>query len=208
MALSRKLLKGMGLNDEQVDTIIEAHTETVTGLKTEAEKYKADAQALPGVQKELEQAKSDLESGKKDSWKVKYDAVKEEFDEYKQEQKKKESRAAKESAYRDLLKAAGISEKRIDSVLRVSDVESLELDEHGAIKDADKLTAAIKAEWSDFIVTTQTRGVDTPTPPANSGKAMTKDEIMAIPDRTERRAAIAANLKLFDKGEMTNGSGN
>lgn len=205
MALSRKLLKGMGLNDEQVDTIIEAHTETVTGLKAEAAKYKADAEALPDVQKELERAKSDLEVGKKDSWKVKYDAVKEEFDEYKQEQKKKESRAAKESAYRDLLKTAGISEKRIDAVLRVSDVESVELDEHGAIKDADRLTAAIKAEWSDFIVTTQTRGADTPTPPANSGKAMTRDEIMAIPDRTERRAAIAANLKLFEKGETTNG---
>ena len=33
MALTRKLLKGMGLTDEQVDTIIEAHTDTVDGLK-------------------------------------------------------------------------------------------------------------------------------------------------------------------------------
>lgn len=32
MALTRKLLKGMGLTDEQVDTIIEAHTDTVDGL--------------------------------------------------------------------------------------------------------------------------------------------------------------------------------
>ena len=27
MALTRKLMKGMGLTDEQVDTIIEAHTD-------------------------------------------------------------------------------------------------------------------------------------------------------------------------------------
>ena len=33
MALTRKLLKGMGLTDEQVDTIIEAHVETVDSLK-------------------------------------------------------------------------------------------------------------------------------------------------------------------------------
>ena len=44
MALTRKLLKGMGLTDEQVDTIIEAHTDTVDGLKAEVAKYKTDAE--------------------------------------------------------------------------------------------------------------------------------------------------------------------
>ena len=39
MALTRKLLKGMGLTEEQVDTIIEAHSETVEGLKKQAETY-------------------------------------------------------------------------------------------------------------------------------------------------------------------------
>lgn len=39
MALTRKLLKGMGLTDEQVDTIIEAHTDTVDGLKADIGKY-------------------------------------------------------------------------------------------------------------------------------------------------------------------------
>lgn len=34
MALTRKLLKGMGLTEEQMDTIIEAHTDTVDGLKS------------------------------------------------------------------------------------------------------------------------------------------------------------------------------
>ena len=33
MALTRKLLKGMGLTDEQVDTIIEAHTEVRNELQ-------------------------------------------------------------------------------------------------------------------------------------------------------------------------------
>ena len=38
-------------------------------------------------------------------------------------------------------------------------------------------------------------------PPKNTGGSMTKDEIMAIKDRSERRAAIAANMNLFEKGE-------
>ena len=47
MSLTRKLLKGMGLTDEQVDTIIEAHTDTVDGLKEQVKTYKADAEKLP-----------------------------------------------------------------------------------------------------------------------------------------------------------------
>ena len=58
MALTRKLLKGMGLTEEQMDTIIEAHTDTVDGLKTDLARYKEDAEKLPGVQAELENLKA------------------------------------------------------------------------------------------------------------------------------------------------------
>ena len=44
MAITRKLLKGMGLTEEQQDTIIEAHTDTVNGLKADIDRYKADAE--------------------------------------------------------------------------------------------------------------------------------------------------------------------
>lgn len=166
MALTRKMLKAMGIEDDKIDQIIEAHTETVDGLKADIGKYKADAEALPGVQKQLEQVQADLEAGKKDSWKVKYDAIKEEFDGYKEAQTAKETRTAKEAAYRELLKSVGISEKRIDSVLRVSDVDAVELAD-GKIKDADKLAESVKREWADFITTTTTKGANTATPPEN-----------------------------------------
>lgn len=42
MSITRKSLKVMGLTEEQVDTIIEMHTETVNGLK---ESFKADLEA-------------------------------------------------------------------------------------------------------------------------------------------------------------------
>lgn len=47
MALTRKSLKAMGLTDEQVDGVIEAHTETVEALKNQRDTYKADAE-IPG----------------------------------------------------------------------------------------------------------------------------------------------------------------
>ena len=66
MALTRKLLKGMGLTDEQVDTIIEAHTDTVDGLKEQVKTYKADAEKLPNVQKELDDLKAAGDGGYKE----------------------------------------------------------------------------------------------------------------------------------------------
>lgn len=199
MSLTRRALKAMGIDEEKIDEIISMHSETVDGLKADVAKYKADAEALPEVQKQLEKAQADLEAGKKDSWKVKYEAIKEEFEGYKTEQTKKESHAAKEKAYRALLQEAGVSEKRLESILKVSDVDSVELDEKGAIKGADKLTESIKSEWADFITTTETRGANTSNPPANNGVAKTKEQIMGIKDTAERQRAIAQNLTLFQK---------
>lgn len=196
MALTRKLLKGMGLTEEQMDTIIEAHTDTVDGLKGDLARYKADAEKLSRVQAELE----DLKAKGDDGWKEKHDKVKREFDEYKAEQTQKETKTAKEAAYRELLKSAGISEKRIDSVLKVTDLSGIEL-EDGKIKNADDLRKSIKDEWADFVVTTDKKGADTKNPPANNGGAMSRDEIFKIRDASERQAAIAANLNLFRKDE-------
>lgn len=197
MALTRKLLKGMGLTEEQMDTIIEAHTDTVDGLKTGLARYKADAEKLPGVQAELENLKAKGDDG----WKDKHDKIKKEFDDYKKEQMQKETKSAKESAYRELLKSAGISEKRIDSVLKVTDLSAVELLEDGKIKNADDLKKSIKEEWADFVVTTKQKGADTKDPPANNGGAMSRDDIFKIRDASERQAAIAANLNLFGKEE-------
>ena len=59
MSLTRKMLKAMGIEDEKIDQIIEAHTETVDGLKEQITQYKASAEKLPGVQKELDDLKKD-----------------------------------------------------------------------------------------------------------------------------------------------------
>lgn len=198
MALTRKSLKAMGLTDEQVDSIIEMHSETVDALKEQRDQYKADAEKLPEVQRQLDTANQQLESAGKDSWKVKYDALKEDFESYKADQTAKETRSAKEKAYTELLKAAGIPEKRIAAVLKVSDLDAVELDDKGAVKDSEKLTESIKTEWADFIPTTTETGPNTPNPPANNPpKTYTRDEIrkMSPQEINENFDAIKASLK-------------
>lgn len=163
MALTRKLLKGMGLTDEQVDTIIEAHTDTVDGLKADIAKYEGDAKKLPGVQKELDELKAAGDGG----YKEKYEKEKKAFEDFKNEQTAKETKKAKENAYRELLKSAGVSEKRIPAILKVTDLDSVELD-GDKVKDADKLTETVKTDWADFIESSNTSGANTDNPPANN----------------------------------------
>lgn len=206
MSLKRSMLKAMGIEDEKIEQIMEAHGETVEALKAQRDQYKADAEKLPEIQKQLEKAQADLEAAGKDSYKVKYEAIKEELEGFKAEQAAKETKAAKEGAYRELLKAVGISDKRIPAILKVSDFDGIELDDKGQIKGADKLTESIKSEWADFISTSTTRGVQTATPPAVGGSTMTREQISSIKDRDERRAAIAANLDMFNQKGVQNGS--
>lgn len=174
MALSRKPLKeylvSKGVAPENagdiVDYIIEGHTETVDGLKAERDGYKADADKLPAIQKQLDEAKEAASKETKDPYKVKYEAVKEEFDGYKAEIAKKETLTAKQAAYKQLLADCKISDKRHDAILKIADLDNVEL-ENGKIKGADTLAEALKTEWADFIVTEGTRGAEVSTPPTS-----------------------------------------
>ena len=195
MALSRKLLKGMGLTDEQVDTIIEAHTDTVDGLKSDLSKYKTDAEKLPDVQKELDELKAKGDDG----WKEKHDRLKEEFDQYKNDVQEKETKAAKEAAYRAILKDANLSEKGIEKAIKYAEWDKIELDEDGKLKGANDQIKAVREEWAEYVTTTTTTGAKTSTPPTNNGgkTGKTKEEIMAIRDPAVRQAEIAKNPEAF-----------
>lgn len=200
MALTRKALATMGIEEDKIDQIIEMHTGVTTDLKTELDKYKAKADELESVQKELDELKETVAKNSDDPYKVKFEEIKEEFEKYKADVTAKETTAKKESAYKKLLIEAGVGEKYVNSLMKVSSdvIDGIELDEDGKVKDTDKLVEGVKENWADFIVEAKPKGTDTPTPPANNGgSGMTKAEIMAITDRTQRRQAIAENPQLF-----------
>nr|DAL24798.1 MAG TPA_asm: minor structural protein [Caudoviricetes sp.] len=196
MALTRNLLKGMGLTDEQVDTIIEAHTDTVDGLKADVSKYKADAEKLPGVQKELDDLKEAGDGGYKEKYEKEHSA----FEAFKTDITAKESKAAKEKAVRAYFESKNITGANLDLAMRGCGEEMAELELDGEkIKDTKALDALVDGTYKGLVSTTQTKGANPATPPANTGGgAMTKDQIMEIKDRAERRAAIAANINLFE----------
>ena len=195
MALTRKFLTALGIEGEKVDEIINAHAETVDALKGERDTYKDKAEKFDAEHDKvtkLEKQVKDLEDSNKDSYKVKYEAIKEEFADYKKGIESEKSKAEKTNAFKALLKEIGISEKRIDSVTKISDIDGIKLDKDGKIEGVDELKKSLSEEWADFIEKTGTQGASTATPPAGGnggGAAKTKEEILKIKDTSERQAA-------------------
>ena len=197
MALTRKYLQAMGLEEDKIDSIISAHTEVTDALKKERDSYKEKADKLPEVEKELETLRSEAGDNGKNAWKVKYEAMKEDFDNFKAEIDAKQTADKKIKALKEILKEIGVADKRIDTVAKVTDIDGLKLDNEGKIVDCDTLKNNLKTEWSDFITTEGTKGAQVSNPPSNSGSQKSKEEILKIKDATERQKAIAENHELF-----------
>lgn len=143
--------------------ICSLHTDSLDGLSDTVKNLTKD---LETVKQERDTYKAQApKEGEETVAKAEYDKIKKDFDDYKTAQTAKETRRAKEHAIRELYKAAGISEKRLDTILKVTDIDSVELDKDGKIKDAEERANAAKTEWADFVETTSVKGADTHTPP-------------------------------------------
>jgi chromosome segregation ATPase len=147
MALTRAFLKSLGLDEDKVTSIIEAHTETISGLKSEKaalEQQLADAQkdgeTLKTVQKELD----DL---KKDDYKGKYESEKQAHEDLKATVQKDKDRAAKETAVRAYYEAKNIKGANQAIAMRGTNLDALELDDKGAIKDTSALDALVAGDF-------------------------------------------------------------
>lgn len=164
MSLTRKLLKGMGLTDEQVDTIIEAHTETVDGLKDQIKTYKADAESLPGVQKELDDLKAAGDGG----YKEKYEKEHKAFEDYKNGVTAKETRTAKEKAVRAYLESKNIQGGNLTIAMRGlgAEIDAAELDGEN-LKDTKAFDDLLSGDLAGLVTVTTEKGAP---PPANPPK--------------------------------------
>lgn len=197
MALTRKFLKSLDIEDEVISKIIEAHTSTTDALKETIAEMESKVSEAESFKKQLAAANKELESIKADDYKGKYEKIESELKELKDGNAKAALKAQKEDAYKALLKELNVSEKRMSSILKVTDLSGEDFKE-GKFSNADKLKENIKKEWADFIVNEKAQGADVPKPNTNTGKtAMTKSEIMAITDTKARQQAIADNPQAF-----------
>ena len=189
MALERKTLREI-LEDETTDTsgklkkILDVLHKETDALQNQLDEKDA---AIAKAEKDRDAANGGKQAAEKA------------LTDYKAQQTQKDTHAAKEAKFRELLKSAGVLDKYADRVVRLSgeDIDKLELDDKGEVKDAKKHADSLKADWSDFVGTTTTTGAKVDTPPTNTGSKMTKEQIINIKDASERQAAIAANPEAF-----------
>lgn len=181
----RKILENAETsNDDKAKAILDALHEETDALRDELDTEK---NARVAAEKERDAANSGKQTAEQA------------LTDYKDQQTKKDAHAAKESKFREQLKAAGVLEKYFDRIVRLSgkDIDKMELDSKGNVKNADKLAESLKNDWSDYVGSTTTKGAQVDNPPANTGSKMTKEQIINIKDATERQAAIAANPEAF-----------
>ena len=177
MALTRKLLKGMGLTDEQVDTIIEAHTETTDGLKNQLNQYKADAEKLPGVQKELDDLKAAGDGG----YKAKYEAEKSAHDAYKQQIAGEKQKAQDDKDIFSIIEEAGVVRESFQRLIHNSfDRQLLKRGADGAITNRAELVELVRTQNPDCIPTTETKGTPPANPPTGNKTPITREQLKSM----------------------------
>ena len=188
---------GDACTEEIENRLVALHLGVVDPLKDDLTKYKADAEKLPCVQKQLDDLKAAGDGGYKEKYEKEHSA----FEAFKTDITEKESKAAKEKAVRAYFESKNITGANLDLAMRGcgEEMAALELDGE-KIKDTKSLDALVDGTYKG-LVSKQTVRVDTGARFNGGGKPMTKDEIMQITDRAERRAAIAANMDLFRKGD-------
>lgn len=198
--LTRNLLKALGIEDqEKQDEIIAAHRETVDPLKEERDELKEKADQVEGLQKQVEDLKKEIEEAGESPYKAQWEETKKAFEDYKKDIEAKEAKAKKAEAYRKLLQEAKVSDKRLDAIMRVSDVDGIKFDDKGEVEGKADVLKDIQNKWSDFIVTDGKDGQPPATPPAGGGQGGTG---------TSRAAQVAARFYGARYGTNTNGGDN
>ena len=192
----------MGLTDEQIDSVIEMHTDTVSGLKDKLEAAENNSKDVEKLTAEIEKYKNELEKANKsitesEKLKEQYENTKSEYEKYKGEIAAKEMKTAKEKAVREYFKSKGINDDNMSIAMRGSrsEIDAMELDEKGKIKDTKVFDELIKGDYAKLISHTEVKGVQTQVPPPNATnkKVMTWEDIDKIKDVKERQQAMYEN---------------
>ncbi len=205
MALTRKFLSALGIEADKIDEIITSHIEVVDGLKAKISTLENESKENDDYKSKYEKAKSELDELNSDDYKSKYENEKKAFESYKNDITQKETLSRKKTAYKKFLEGENVAEKAINSILKISDYDSFELDENGDIKDTTKLKEKVKTDYAGFIVEKKKSGANIAAPPIGGGsKISSKADIFAKDEHgryklstEERQKAIAENPDLF-----------
>lgn len=153
MAFTRKMLKALGIEDEKIDQIMDAHTEVTEALKAERDAAKETADELTKVKDELEKAKQSLKEADKNGKDLqsKYDTEHAEFEKLKNEVTAKATKEKTDKALIEWAKSKGYSEAGAKKIAKYGGYgERIKFDEDGKPTNLDELENDVAAEWGEY----------------------------------------------------------
>lgn len=199
MALTRKFLKALNVEDAAIEEIITAHTEVLEAVKSERDEERKKAAKADELKAELDALKKDI--GEKYVTKETYDKAVKDLADYKADVDNKAKASAIDKALRAYLTENKITGNNQDiAVMAMSEItKTLELDGE-KIKDTKAIDELIGGKFKgmqDGENVTINKNV--PTPPANNGAPEPK------PSRA-RELAAQMHATMFGEAPKTNGT--
>lgn len=177
MALTRKFLKALGIEEDKIEEIITAHGETVAALKDEIDKAEQSAKNSAAAAQERDKLQKRVEALEKTSG----DAAKvqAEYDAYRQQVETDKANAGKKALIKKALEDAHANPAAIDLMLNTVKLDEVELDGE-ALKDAEAVLKPIREAHAGLFGTVQNQGTPPLNPPAGDGK-MTRESFEKLP---------------------------
>lgn len=132
------------------------------------ERYNAKLDEITQLQED--KAAAEDSATKAGAWEKKYNTLKDQFDTYKTDTENKAKLNDIKSAYRkDVLKAAGIADAYIDTIMEATSFDGMALGTDGKLDKAEDLKKAAETKWAAFKVSTNTKGANVENPPKDDG---------------------------------------
>ena len=176
------LLKGVENSKEIVDAILDMHNAELTEVKGKA----------VDLSNYVEKSKYDELETKLNKQKDYDDLVK-----FKEEALKKELNVKKNDAIISLLRDNKANEKAIKLLAKEFDLEHIELDDNGKVKNANDLIKGVKENYADFFTQEKDGGVNPKNPNNNEPQSITKEAFKKM-SLEERSKLASENRELYD----------
>lgn len=162
---------GESCTEEIENRIMALHLGVVDQMKDDIAKYKAEAEKLPGVQKELD----DMKAEQKNGYKEKYNAEHKAFEEYKAGIAAKEAKTAKDAAVRKYISEHDFDGKKISgdnldiAMMAIAGlIDGVEL-EGEKLKKTEAIDSVMTSKLARLASADKTVGIPPATPPGNNG---------------------------------------
>ncbi|MBQ7850197.1 MAG: hypothetical protein IJ343_10775 [Clostridia bacterium] len=170
MALTRRLLKELELNDETIGRIIAAHAETVDALRAELDAARTAAASNDGAAAERDALREAAANHQQEA-----ERLRSEYEAYRQSVAAERTQQTRQAFLRAALSRAGANEQALSLLARA--IETTDDDWDGdALRDERTVLSPIREQYAAFFSAPRPLPTDRVSPPLN-GHILTREDV-------------------------------